>query len=114
MYWKPTQHLAWLFGIVGAVILLAYFGILWSWIRTYSTYEGNSRIGRHIQLLGYTILVALGNLLCMYFGNPKQIALVNLPLPSAESINITLGFGMLLLFIGHYIAARGSKEVIAS
>jgi hypothetical protein len=49
----------------------------------------------------------------MYFGNPKQLALADLPLPSGESINLTLSLGMLLIFVGHYVAAKGSREVTA-
>jgi hypothetical protein len=114
MYWEPSQYVPQLFGIGGAVILLSYFGILWLWTRTYAAYEGVARTGRHIQLLGYSFLVSTGLLLCMYFGNPNVLALADLPIPSGQSINLTLSLGMLLLFVGHYLVARGSKEVTAS
>jgi len=109
MYWEPSQHVPGLFGIGGTVILLSYFGILWLWTQTHAAYEGVAKTGRQIQLLGYSFLVVTGLLLCMYFGNPKQLALADLPLPGGESINLTLSFGMLLLFVGHYLAARSSK-----
>jgi hypothetical protein len=113
MYWEPSQYVPQLFGIGGAVILLSYFGILWLWTRTYATYEGVARIGRQIQLLGYSMLVVTGLLLCMYFGNPNVLALADLPIPSSQSINLTLSFGMLLLFVGHYVVARGLRGVTA-
>ena len=97
-------------GVGGAIILLSYFGILWYWIRTHDSYQDAIKRGKLIQLLGITVLVVEGNLLCMYFGNPHQIALADLPLPSAEVINITLALGMLLLFLGHYVVASGSRE----
>ena len=114
MSWKPSQYVPELFGIGGTIILLSYFGILWVWTQNYAAYEGAARIGKQIQLLGYSVLMITGNLLCMYFGNPKQLALADLPLPSGESINITLSIGMLLIFVGHYVAARVSKETTAS
>jgi hypothetical protein len=114
MYWEPSRHVPALYGIGGMVILLSYFGILWLWTRTYSNYEGAGRTGRQIQLLGYSLLVVAGNLLCMYFGNPYQLALADLPIPSGLIINLTLSLGMLLLFVGHYLVARGSNEEIAN
>ena len=114
MYWEPPQYVPELFGIGGTVILLSYVGILWLWTRTYAAYEGVARTGSQIQLLGYTLLVVTGLMLCMYFGNPNVLALADLQIPSALSINLTLSLGMLLLFLGHYVVAKGSKEVTIS
>jgi hypothetical protein len=114
MYWEPSQYVPELFGIGGTVILLSYFGILWLWTQTYAAYEGVARTGRHIQLLGYSFLVSTGLLLCLYFGNPNVLALADLPIPSGQSINGTLSLGMLLLFVGHYLVARGIQETTAS
>jgi len=114
MYWEPSQHIPALFGIGGTVILISYFGILWLWTRTYAAHEGLSKTGKRIQLLGYSFLVVTALLLCMYFGNPKQLALADLPIPSGETINLTLSLGMLLLFVGHYLIAKSSKEATAS
>jgi hypothetical protein len=110
MYWEPSRHLPALYGLGGTVILLSYFGILWLWTRTSANYEGSARTGRIIQLLGYTLLVNCGILLCMYFGNPHQIALVDLPLPDGLVINLTLSLGMVMLFAGQYIAAIEQKK----
>jgi hypothetical protein len=114
MYWEPSQHVPELYGIGGAVFLLSYFGILWVWTRTYTAYEGAARTGKQIQLLGYSLLLVAGNLLCMYFGNPYQIALADQPIPSGLIINLTLSIGMLLLFVGNYLVARGSDKVISN
>jgi hypothetical protein len=110
MLWEPTRYLPVLFGIGGTVILLSYFGILWLWIRTYAAYEGVARTGRHIQLLGYSFLVSTGLMLCLYFGNPNVLALADLPIPSAESINLTLGLSVLFIFVGQYWVARSIQE----
>jgi len=111
MYWKPSQYIPALFGVGGTIILLSYFGILWLWNRSYAAHEGLARTGKQIQLLGYSFLISTGLLLCMYFGNPKQVALADLPIPSGESINLTLSFGMLLLFAGHYVVWKSSQGV---
>jgi hypothetical protein len=102
MYWEPSQHIPQLFGIGGGIILISYLGILWVWTQTYAVYEGIAKTGRQIQLLGYSLVVVTGTLLCMYFGNPNVLALAELPIPSSLSINMTLSLGMLLLFVGHY------------
>ena len=108
-YWQPSAHVPALFGIGGIVIALSYFGILWSWTRSFAAYQGPARSGKQIQLLGYSVLVVTSLLLCMYFGNPKQIALADMAIPSGEIINLSLALGMLLLFAGNYLVARGSK-----
>ena len=108
-YWQPSTHVPALFGVGGILIALSYFGILWSWTRSYAAYPNHARTGRQIQLLGYSVLVVASLLLCMFFGNPKQIALADLAVPGGEIINLSLAFGMLLIFLGHYVTARGSK-----
>jgi len=113
-YWQPTQHVPALFGIGGIVIAFSYFGIMWFWTRSYAAYRGPARTGKQIQLLGYSVLVVASLLLCMHFGNPKQIALADLAIPSGEIINLSLGLGMLLIFLGYYVAARGAKETTAN
>lgn len=104
LYWQPPQHVPFLFGLGGTLILLSYFGILWAWSRTYQRYVGRARTGRIIQLLGFSMLVIEGNWLCMVFGNPKQLALAELPIPSDLVINLTLAGAMILLAVGYYVA----------
>lgn len=113
MMWEPSGHVPQLFGIGGTVILLSYLGILWSWTRTYAAFSGIARTGRQIQILGYSFLFATGALLCSYIGDPKVLALEALPSASAESVNVSLALGMLLLFAGHYLAARGMPGIAA-
>jgi hypothetical protein len=110
MYWEVSRYVPELFGLGGTAILLSYSGILWLWIRTYGAYEGIARTGKQIQLLGYSFLVIVGLLLCMYFGNPNVLALAQYPIPSGLSINVTLALGMSLLFVGQYLVARGLRE----
>jgi hypothetical protein len=111
-YWQPTDKMPWLFGIGGTVILLSYFGILWFWTQTHSVHMGAVKTGKIIQLLGYSVLVVAGLLLCMHFGNPNQLALAELPIPSSHIINISFSLGMLLLFAGNYVVVKGTAKEI--
>lgn len=113
-YWQPATHVPALFGIGGTVIAVSYFGILWFWTRSYPAYRGPTKTGMQIQLLGYSVLIVTGLLLCMHFGNPKQMALADLAIPSGEIINLSLAFGMLLIFLGHYVVARGFMRTAAN
>ena len=111
MYLEPSRHISALYGLGGTIILLSYFGILWSWTRTYHKFTGAALRGRQIQLLGYSVLVLTGNLLCMYFGNPYQLALADLPIPSGLVINLSLSLAMFLLFLGHFVASKDTTDI---
>jgi len=113
MMWQPTQHMPALFGIGGSVVLLSYLGLLWMWTRSYTSFEGAARIGKMIQLLGYSFLLSTGLLLCSYVGDSKLLALTSSDLPTVsggETINISLALGMLLLFVGQYVVAKNSEK----
>jgi len=114
MVWSPSQYLPPLYGIGGVVITIAYLGSLWVWIRTHTTNEGSAKRGKQIQLLGYSFLYMTALFLCMYVGTPKLPALANIPIPGAESILISLSVGILLLFVGDFVAARGIQVTTAS
>ncbi|MFC2064809.1 hypothetical protein ACFLXB_06910 [Chloroflexota bacterium] len=113
-YWQPSLHKPWLFGIGGAIIIFSYFGLLWLWIRTHAFYDGVVRTGKQVQILGYSFLVVTSLLMCMHFGNPKQLALADLAVPSGEIINLSLALSMFVLFLGHYLVSKGSKSEIES
>ncbi|NIR96478.1 MAG: hypothetical protein GWO08_23450 [Gammaproteobacteria bacterium] len=116
MMWQPAQQMPALFGMGGTVILLSYLGLLWMWTRNYTAYQGVAKTGKMIQLMGYSFLLSTGLLLCSYIGDPNLLALTTSGLPtvtSAESINISLALGMLLLFVGQYMVAKNSKKATA-
>lgn len=116
MMWQPAQHIPGLFGIGGTVILFSYLGLLVMWTRSYTTYDGAAKIGKMIQLLGYSFLLSTGLLLCSYVGDSQLLALTSSNLPtvsSAETINISLALGMLLIFAGQYVVAKNVKESVS-
>ena len=113
VFWKPAQYRPALFGIGGAFILVSYFGMLWLWTRTYGEVEGAAKMGRQIQMLGYSFLLITALFLCLYVGNPNLPAVAHLGV-SAEMVLIALSVAMVLLFAGHYVAARGTQKAAVS
>ena len=108
-FWRPSQYNPVLFGLGGGIIVLSYLGVLWTWIKTQSAYEGPAKTGRHIQLLGYSFLFFAGLLLCLYIGQPNLPGLADQPLPSSESLLVTFCLGWLFLFIGNNL--EGKKRI---
>jgi hypothetical protein len=107
--WRPSQYNPTLYGVGGGIIALSYLGVLWAWIKTHTAYEGVAKTGKHIQLLGYTFLFFTALLLCVYIGQPNISGLADQPLPSGESILVTLSIAWALLAIGHYLT--GKKKI---
>ena len=113
-FWSPPSHLPPLYGIGGGIIMIAYLGSLWLWIKTHTAYEGSAKTGKQIQFLGYSFLYMAALFLCIYLGSPYLPALADTLIPSAESILISLSVGILLLFAGDYVITRSSRVATAS
>ncbi len=111
--WIPGQPMPALFGLGGGIIVISYFGTLWTWSKSHHTYEGTAKTGRLIQLLGYFFLFATALFLCIHLGQPSLVALEEIPIVSSESIVVAFSIGWLLLFIGNLLVARNLKETTA-
>lgn len=85
--WRPSQYIPALYGIGGGIIGLSYLGVLWAWIKAHAAYEGIAKIGKHIQLLGYSFLFITALFHCLYIGQPNIPGLADLPVLSGESIS---------------------------
>jgi hypothetical protein len=110
-FWSPSEYFPPLFGIGGGIITFAYLGSLYLWIKTHKAYPGGARTGKQIKLLGYSFLYVTTLCLCMHMGSPHLPALADTPIPGVEGVLVAFTVGMLLLFIGDYVSARGlSKE----
>jgi hypothetical protein len=112
--WTPSQYIPSIYGIGGGFIVLSYLGILWTWNKTHTAYEGIAKIGKQIQLLGYSFLLITALNLCAYIGRPNLPGQVNMPPQSGESILVAFSVGILLLFVGDYVIARSLMEAAAS
>jgi hypothetical protein len=114
MVWSPSQHLPPLYGIGGGIITIAYLGSLWVWVKTHTAYEGSAKTGKQIQLLGYSFLYMAALFLCIFLGTPNLPALADITVPGAESILVSLSVGILLLFVGDFVARKRPEEAPAS
>jgi len=110
LIWQPSAHFPAVYGIGAAIISLSYLGILWGWLKTYSTYKGLALTGKQIQLLGYSFLYITALYLCNYIGNPMNPAAEGFPLVSGYSILINLSVGFVLLSIGHYLTGQQKES----
>jgi len=110
LLWKPATHIPAVFGIGVAIITLSYIGVLWGWLKTYSTYEALAKTGKQVQLLGYSFLYITALYLCIYIGNPMNPGANGFPLVSSYSVLIAFTVGFVLLSVGHYLT--GKKKII--
>jgi len=106
LLWKGATHIPAIFGIGAGIISLSYLGVLWGWLKTYSTYEGLSKTGKQIQLLGYSFLYITALYLCNYIGNPMNPGTKGFPAVSSYSVLIALTVGFVLLSVGHYLTGK--------
>jgi hypothetical protein len=107
--WTPSQYRPSIYGIGGGFIVLSYLGILWAWNKTHTAYEGIAKIGKHIQLLGYSFLHITALYLCAYIGRPNLPGQADMPTQSGESILVAFSVGWVLLSVGHYLSGKGQK-----
>ena len=110
MVWNPSGHIPAVYGIGAGVITLSYLGILWGWIKTHNSYEGISKSGKQIQIIGYSFLYLTGLFLCNVIGNPMQPGTANFPKISSYSVLFALSLGFVLLSIGHYLTGLQKKQ----
>jgi len=109
LLWDPSTHFHVIYGIGAAIISLSFLGILWGWIKTYSTYDGFSKTGKQIQLIGYSFFYITALLLCSHIGNPINPGGKGFPVASGYSILIAITTGFILLSVGHYLTGKQKK-----
>ena len=107
--WQPTQQLSPVFGIGGGITTLAYFYILWAWIKNHAAHEGKAKTGGQIQLIGYSFLYITALFLCIYIGTPRLAGLANVPVISGVSIVIAFSIGFALLSVGNRLIVQHKK-----
>lgn len=104
--WYPSVHIPAVYGIGAGFITLSYLGVLWAWARTHETYEGISKTGKHIQLIGFTFMYLTALFLCNFIGNPLNPGTADFPKVSSYSILISMATGFVLLSVGNYLSAK--------
>jgi len=67
------------------------------------------KIGKKIQVLGYSFLYITALFLCNYIGNPMNPGTEGFPAVSSYSVLFTLSIGFVLLSAGNYLSVKQSK-----
>lgn len=106
MFWFEYAYNPVIFGLGGAIITYAYASILLVWYKTHYTYDGIAKIGREIQLVGYTFFYITALFLCIYIGQPNLPGLADQPTPTAESIIVSFCFGWILIAVGKFLTRQ--------
>jgi hypothetical protein len=108
-----------LFGIGGGLIVLAYMGIVWNWIKTRSKLSKGERLGADIKIVGYFFFLSTAWYLCGLFGSPNFLLRPELigQYTTTESVIkwasyqvfVSFVLGWILLSVGHLIAGKANR-----
>lgn len=109
-----------MFGILGGLILVLFFGILWIWAKGRQKLEGSARTAADLQTISYMFFFAAASLICTLLGNPftglyfPEMVLEYSSLPYSYSfgtkIIVYLALGWLFALLGHYKAVQGKSK----
>ncbi len=99
------KHIPILFGIGGTLILLFFFGIVWSWAKKRMTLKNNEKTAADLQLTGYTFLLIAMWFICGELGGQFLKAFEG-DTGSPIKVMIYLVLGWLFLFLGHYKSTK--------
>ena len=103
MFWFEYAYNPVIFGLGGAIITYAYVSILLVWYKTHYTYDGIAKIGREVQIIGYTFFYVTALFLCIHFSHPHLPGLADQPVPTPESIIVAFSFGWILIAVGKFL-----------
>ncbi|KAF5419230.1 MAG: hypothetical protein C5S45_06955 [Candidatus Methanocomedens sp.] len=109
-----------MFGILGGLIVVLFFGILWIWAKRRPKLEGSARTAADLQTISYMFFFAAASLICTLLGNPftglyfPEMVLEYSSLPYSYSfgtkIIVYLALGWLFALLGHYKAVQGKSK----
>jgi hypothetical protein len=95
-----------LFGIVGAIILLSFFAIVWIWMKKYAALDIQEKIAGSYKLIGYIFWINASWFLCGETAKMHLKAFEGSPAPSPIEIIIFLVLGWIFVLIGDYKEMR--------
>ncbi len=108
-----------IFGIGGGLVVLAFMGIVWNWIKTRSKLSRGERIGADLKILGYLCFLFTAWFLCGLLGAPTFLLSpeLNSQYSSIESAvkmavyNVFIPFvvGWILVSVGHLISGKSTR-----
>jgi hypothetical protein len=95
-----------LFGIVGAIILLSFFAIVWIWMKKYAALDIQEKIAGSYKLIGYIFWINASWFLCGETAKMHLKAFEGSPAPSPIEIIVFLVLGWIFVLIGDYKEMR--------
>lgn len=100
------SYLPRLFGIGGAMILLAFFGIVWLWAKERLVRRGASNLPADLRLVGYVFLLMATWFTCGIGSQPFLEALEGRDPTNPIHIMTLLVLGWVFLFSSHYVSGK--------
>ena len=95
-----------LFGIVGAIILLSFFVIVWIWMKKYAALDIQEKIAGSYKLIGYIFWINASWFLCGETAKMHLKAFEGSPAPSPIEIIVFLVLGWIFVLISDYREMR--------
>jgi hypothetical protein len=108
MVWSKIYN-ATLFGIVGSIILLSFFAIVWMWMKKYAGLELPEKIAGSYKLIGYIFWINTSWFLCGETSRMHLKAFEGLAPPTPIEVIVFLVLGWLFVLIGDYKEMRLKK-----
>ena len=108
MVWSKVYN-ATLFGIVGSLILLSFFAIVWIWMKKYAGLELPEKIAGSFKLIGYIFWINTSWFLCGETSRMHLKAFEGLAPPTPIEVIVFLALGWLFVLIGDYKEMRLKK-----
>ena len=105
MVWSRFYN-ATLFGIGGTIILLAFFAIVWIWMKKYAALDMPQKIAGSFRLIGYLFWINASWFLCGETARMHLTAFVGKSPPVPIEIMVFLILGWLFVLIGDYREMR--------
>ncbi len=98
-----------LFGIVGTIILIIFFGILWNWSKKRPLLIGKEQHAADLQLIGYALLLAASWFSCGEFSRTVFKALDGMP-GNPFYVQLYIALSWLFFFLSSCVKAKSVKE----
>ncbi|MCB0105119.1 MAG: hypothetical protein KDE53_04410, partial [Caldilineaceae bacterium] len=108
MVWSRFYN-ATLFGIGGTLILIAFFALVWVWMKKYATLAMPEKIAGSFKLIGYLFWINTSWFLCGETAKMHLKAFAGQSPPVPIEIMVFLLLGWLFVLIGEYSEMRVTK-----
>jgi hypothetical protein len=105
MVWSRVYNPT-LFGIGGIINLVAFFAIVWIWMKRYAGLEMPEKVAGSFKLLGYIFWINASWFLCGESGKMHLKAYEGTSAPSPIEVMVFLVLGWLFVLAGEYSAMR--------